>query len=104
MPIRDAQGTSRAVDRLKRTVLGRVTEVDSSAGVLHPGAVIFATGDEPKLPSLSLRMRCRKVKGHLLATEPAPFRLRVSGAGIPTQLEDGSLLAGGTVSRRPYHP
>ena len=76
---------------------GRVAEVKSSAGALHPGVVIFTTGSEPKLPHLPLRIRCRQVKGHLLATEPAPFRLGVAGAGVPAQLENGSLLAGGTI-------
>lgn len=75
---------------------GRVAEVESSAGALHPGVVIFTTGSEPKLPHLPLSIRCRQVKGHLLATERAPFQLRVAGAGVPTQLEDDSLLVGGT--------
>ena len=37
------------------------------------------------------------MKGHLLVTEPAPFRLPGAVAPIATQLDGGGLLTGGTL-------
>jgi len=75
---------------------GRVVRVRTSAGDLHPGMVVFATG---LAPEPWVRLPQRLVKGHLLATAPGGFRLRHGvhgpGGGVGP-LPDGGLLAGGT--------
>lgn len=79
----------------------RVTAVRTSHGDFHPGAVVFATGLAPSLPELAaLTVPQRWVKGHLVATEPAPFRLRTAVAaleGLVLQLSSGEIIAGGTL-------
>ena len=76
----------------------RIVTVETSEGPVNPGAVLFATGSAPPnvggVPSVV-------VKGHLLATEPGPPRLRTAVAStiIVLPLEDGRLVAGGT-----FHP
>jgi glycine oxidase len=60
--------------------------------------VVFATGLAPGLPNLDVPQEW--VKGHLVATEPAPFRLRMNLATLECgaqQLGGGELLAGGTL-------
>jgi glycine oxidase len=83
------------------TAGGRVTTVHTTHGDLHPGAVVFATGLAPTLPDFAdLAVPQRWVKGHLLATEPAPFRLRAALAaleGLVLQLPGGEVVAGGTL-------
>jgi glycine oxidase len=75
---------------------GRITTVHTTAGDLHPGVVVFATG---LAPAPWVRLPQRLVKGHLIATAPGPWRL---GCGIPSPglgvgpTADGGLLAGGT--------
>jgi glycine oxidase len=80
---------------------GRVTVVHTSHGDIHPGAVVFATGLAPHLPELpGPAVPQRWVKGHLLATVPAPFRLRTAVAavaGLVLQLAGGEIVAGGTL-------
>ena len=80
---------------------GRVTAVRTSHGDIHPGAVVFSTGLAPQLPELPApAVPQRWVKGHLLATAPAPFRLRTAVAaleGLVLQLESGEIVAGGTL-------
>ncbi len=76
---------------------GRVTSVFSSAGTISPGAVVFATGGPPALDGLDLRVPADLVKGHLVVTEPTPVHLPGMVAPLATQLEDGRLLAGGTL-------
>jgi glycine/D-amino acid oxidase-like deaminating enzyme len=75
---------------------GRVLQVHTTAGDLHPGWVVLATG---LAPEPWVRLPQRLVKGHLLATEPGQFHLRHGvhgpGGGIGP-LPDGGLLAGGT--------
>jgi len=75
----------------------RVLAVSSSAGVITPGAVVFATGTPPTLEGLDLRLPTDAVKGHLVVTEPVPVTLPGMVAPLATQLEDGRLLAGGTL-------
>ncbi|HEY3095222.1 MAG TPA: FAD-dependent oxidoreductase [Acidimicrobiia bacterium] len=79
----------------------RVTAVRTSNGDFYAGAVVFATGLAPALPGLAaLTVPQRWVKGHLLATEPAPFRLRTAVAaleGLVLQLRGGEIIAGGTL-------
>jgi glycine oxidase len=73
--------------------------VRSSHGDLHPGAVVLATGTPPSLAGVPRAAGDRLVKGLLIATEPAPFRLRagVQGrGGLAVQLRDGRLLFGNT--------
>ncbi|HEY4396579.1 MAG TPA: FAD-binding oxidoreductase [Acidimicrobiia bacterium] len=82
------------------TAGGRVTAVHTSRGEIHPGGVVFATGLAPSLPEAALAVPQRWVKGHLLATEPASFRLRTAVAaveGLVLQLEGGQIVAGGTL-------
>ena len=80
---------------------GRVTKVTTTAGDIHPGAVVFATGMAPAVPGLpELGVPQRWVKGHLAATVPAPFRLRTALAaleGLVLQLPGGEIVAGGTL-------
>lgn len=80
------------------TVRGdRITAVQTSGGLIQPGTVIFATGRPPVLDGLSLDIPSDRVKGHLLVTEPTSVTLPGIVAPIATQLEDGRLLAGGTL-------
>ena len=79
------------------TVRGdRIVSVDTTAGQVQPGAVVFATGLPPVLDGLDLDVPWERVKGHLLVTEPTTFRLPGIVAPVATQLEDGRLLVGGT--------
>jgi glycine oxidase len=74
----------------------RVVRVATSAGDIHPGAVVFATGRPPVLDGLPLHIPSDRVKGHLLVTEPADITLPGIVAPVATQIENGQLLAGGT--------
>jgi glycine oxidase len=75
---------------------GRLVTVATSAGDIHPGVVVFATGQPPVLDGLPLSIPSDRVKGHLLVTEPTSIRLPGIVAPVATQIEDGRLLAGGT--------
>ena len=80
------------VDRAGATI----RSVRSTAGVWAPGAVVFAMGLAPGIAGVPQRL----VKGHLVATAPAPFRLRVAIAapgGLVVQLAGGALVSGGTL-------
>ena len=74
----------------------RILRVRTTAGELHPGVVVFATG---LAPEPWVRLPQRLVKGHLVVTEPVGFRLACGlhspGLGIGS-MADGGLLAGGT--------
>ena len=87
---------------------GRVTDVRTSHGEFHPGAVVFATGLAPALPELPApAVPQRWVKGHLLATAPSPFRLRTAIAaleGLVLQLDGGEIVAGGTLDEGDHDP
>jgi glycine/D-amino acid oxidase-like deaminating enzyme len=74
----------------------RLLSVVTSAGEVHPGVVIFATGQPPVLDGLPLNIPSGRVKGHLLVTEATSVRLPGIVAPVATQLEDGRLLTGGT--------
>ncbi len=82
----------------------QVVCVGTSAGDVHPGAVVFATGRPPVLDGLPLDVPSEVVKGHLLVTEPVSVRLPGTVAPVATQLEDGRLLAGGTFDTGDYSP
>jgi glycine oxidase len=75
---------------------GRITAVHTSAGVVSPGAVVFATGQPPVLDGMDLDIPSDRVKGHLLVTDPTSVLLPSTVAPVATPLEDGRLLAGGT--------
>jgi len=75
---------------------GRLVSVATSAGDVHPGAVVFATGQPPVLDGLPLNIPSDRVKGHLLVTEATSCRLPGIVAPIATQIEGGRLLVGGT--------
>jgi glycine oxidase len=83
------------------TTGGRVTSVRTSHGDIHPGSIVFATGQAPALTGLAApAVPQRWVKGHLLATVPAPFRLRTAVAaleGLVLQLAGNEIVAGGTL-------
>jgi glycine/D-amino acid oxidase-like deaminating enzyme len=87
---------------------GRVTAVHTTHGDFHPGALVLATGVAPVVPGLAARsIPQRWVKGHLLATRPAPFRLRTAVAsieGLVRQLPGGEILAGGTLDKGDDQP
>ena len=83
---------------------GRVVSVRTSHGELTPGSVVLATG---RTGLAVPRIAERWVKGHLIATEPAPFRLRVglsTPGGLVVQLADGRLVTGGTRHERDESP
>jgi glycine oxidase len=75
----------------------RLLTVSTAAGVIAPGAVVFATGLPPRLDGLGLRVPADYLKGHLVVTEPVPLLLPGMVAPLATQLEDRRLLAGGTL-------
>jgi glycine oxidase len=72
----------------------RVTTVRTSHGDVSPGAVVLCTGSTAELHQVPQL----RAKGHMLATEPASFRLRTLPAGLIglVQISDGSIVAGGT--------
>jgi len=74
----------------------RIVRVGTSAGDIHPGAVVFTTGRPPVLDGLPLHIPSDRVKGHLLVTERADVTLPGIVAPLATQIENGQLLAGGT--------
>jgi glycine/D-amino acid oxidase-like deaminating enzyme len=94
------------VEMLGVSVRGdRVTSVGTTAGDVHPGAVVFATGLAPPVPGLAVRQEW--VKGHLLATAPAPFRLQTQLATLEClalQLPGGEIIAGGTLDEGDHDP
>ena len=88
----------------RRVVRGSKT-VHTSAGDFEPGAVVFATGLAPDF--LGIEIPQRLVKGHLLATSPAPFRLHGTLAaldGLVVPLPSGELIAGGTLDEGDDEP
>ena len=79
----------------------RVTRIRTSHGAVSPGAVVVATGTTDRIPAPQ-----RTVKGHMLATEPAPFRLRTLPAGMIgfVQTARGQIVAGGTFELDDHEP
>ncbi len=76
---------------------GRVLRVSTTAGSMSPGIVVFATGGPPGVDDLVVPVEASWVKGHIVATEPVPLRLAVAVPPMVTQIDDGRLLAGGTL-------
>ena len=75
---------------------GRVVRVRTTHGDITPGVVVFATGS---CPPEAGDVAQHHMKGHVIATEPAPFvldRMTVDGEVGVAQLEDGRLVCGGT--------
>jgi len=86
------------VAALGATVRGdRVVSLSTTAGEISPGAVVFATGGPPKLGGLPIDVPAGNLKGHILTTEPVSVRLAGGFAPIATPIDEGRLLAGGTV-------
>ncbi|HEV2310973.1 MAG TPA: FAD-binding oxidoreductase, partial [Acidimicrobiia bacterium] len=83
---------------------GRVTRLETTAGPFEPGGVVFATGGPPRLPSLPIDLPAHQVKGHIVATAPAPVRLPGPVEPIGTQLADGRVLIGGTLDVDDHSP
>jgi len=96
-----ATGTAATAVTIKGS---RLVTVSTTAGDIHPGAVVFATGMPPLLQGMATGLPASLVKGHLLVTEPSPVRLPGTVASVATQLEDGRLLAGGTLDARDDSP
>lgn len=76
-------------------------QVRTDRGDVDAGAVVLATGSAPRIEGLPLPRRQLqvKVKGTLIATASAPFRLRLcigGRGGLVVQLADGRLLFGNT--------
>lgn len=97
--------TGVEVIALERAAAG--VRVRTSHGDLHPGAVVLATGTPPGLAGVPRPAGERLVKGLLIATEPAPFRLRASvqgRGGLAVQLSDGRLLFGNTFDAEDASP
>lgn len=87
------------------TAAGRVTRVRTTGGDFLPGVVVFATGLAPLIDGL--RVPQRSIKGHLLATGRAPFRLRAAlaaASGLVLQLPSGEIVAGGTLDEDDLDP
>lgn len=75
----------------------RVIRVDTTEGMVEPGVVVYATGTAPDRVAQAPQSL---VKGHLVATEPAGFRLptaMVSPRALVLQLPCGRFVAGGTL-------
>jgi glycine/D-amino acid oxidase-like deaminating enzyme len=83
---------------------GRVIRVSTTVGSVSPGAVIFATGGPPDAEDLALPVPASLVKGHVIATEPIPLDLPVSVSPLLTQVDEGRLLAGGTLDADDHSP
>lgn len=95
---RGLASVNTGVAALGVTIQGdRVVSVQTTAGEISPGAVIFATGMPPQLPGLPLSLPAGSIKGHILTTEPPPFNLGAGFAPFATQVDGGGLLSGGTV-------
>jgi glycine/D-amino acid oxidase-like deaminating enzyme len=88
-----AVATGVAMLDLEATPSG-AARVRTSHGVIEPGSVVLTTGLSDRFP-----LRQRPVKGHMLATEPAPFTLRTLPAGLIgfVQTAEGRVIGGGTV-------
>jgi glycine oxidase len=79
---------------------GRVVKVSTDAGSMSPGTVVFATGGPPDLKELGVSVPASLVKGHLIATEAAaPIALPIVVEPVVTPVDDGRLIAGGTLDR-----
>jgi glycine/D-amino acid oxidase-like deaminating enzyme len=76
---------------------GRIAAVQTTAGEIRPGRVVFATGNPPRLDGLDLRVPWSEVKGHMLVTEPTDLWLPGVVAPLATLIEDGRLMRGGTL-------
>ena len=83
---------------------GRVVRVSTTVGSVSPGAVVFATGGPPDAEDLALSVPASLVKGHVIATEPIPLGLPVSVSPMLTQVDEGRLLAGGTLDTEDQLP
>lgn len=83
---------------------GRVVQVSTTVGSVSPGVVVFATGGPPDAEDLALRVPASLVKGHVIATEPIPLDLPVGVSPLLTQVDQGRLLAGGTLDADDHSP
>jgi glycine oxidase len=83
---------------------GRVTRVSTTAGSVSPGTVVFATGGPPDFEELAASVPASLVKGHVIATEPIPLRLAVAVPPMVTQVDEGRLIAGGTLDHQDHSP
>jgi glycine oxidase len=75
----------------------RVTSVSTTAGIVRPGVVVFATGSPPRMDGLNLEVPADLIKGHLMVTEPTDVRLPGTIAPVAVPIEHQRLLVGGTL-------
>jgi glycine oxidase len=87
-----------------RTSGARVVRASTTAGSVSPGTVVFATGGPPDVEGLALSVPASTVKGHIITTEPIPLLLPLGVEPVMTQVDDGRLLAGGTLDRDDHSP
>jgi glycine oxidase len=80
-----------------RVESGHLMAVQTSAGEIRPGSVVFATGNPPHIDGLDLHVPWSEVKGHMLVTEPTALWLPGVVAPLATLVEDGRLMRGGTL-------
>jgi len=83
---------------------GALRSVETTAGRVSPGAVVFATGNPPQLEGLGPQPAADYVKGHLLVTEVAPVSLPGTLDPVATPLEDGRLVVGGSLDEGDDRP
>jgi glycine oxidase len=76
---------------------GAIRRVETTAGPVTPGAVVFATGGPPRVHGVDVRVPADVVKGHMVVTEPASVAFGGTVDPLGTQLRDGRLAIGGTL-------
>jgi len=111
-PLRAVARLARLVDHVATGVTAgavatdgrRLTSVATPRGTIRPAVTVFATGLPPRLDGLELAVPADLIKGHLLVTEPAGLRFTGAVAPVATRIEDGRLLAGGTLDLEDRSP
>jgi glycine/D-amino acid oxidase-like deaminating enzyme len=82
----------------------RVTAVSTTAGIINPGVVVFATANPPAIDGLNLAVPADLIKGHLLVTQPTDIRLPGTVAPVAIPIEHQRLLVGGTLDLGDHSP
>jgi glycine/D-amino acid oxidase-like deaminating enzyme len=74
-----------------------VRRVETSAGPVTPGTVVFATGGPPRVEGIEVGIPDGVVKGHMVVTHPAPVDIGGTVEPLGTQLVDRRIVLGGTL-------
>lgn len=74
-----------------------VRRVETSAGPVTPGTVVFATGGPPRVDGIEVGIPDGVVKGHMVVTHPAPVDFGGTVDPLGTQLVDRRIVIGGTL-------